>query len=367
MINNRSIVCAHVLVDFAWQTIGEQSQYNESVNRFNGLSMADDELVAGSTEATNRKLLLAEEWQGYRKSWRFFLLFINKRWLTLAKQHLFVFAPKCIRPAAYFTIGMLIVLSSTVLSYQQLKSDHLDLSKLLMSAGYLLFSMFFGVPLMFIGIAKWLLTITAFCRFWMLNDLCTIDKDVLKQRCDQDFNDVSKRKMYLAKFGLTSALLSAMPVLICFLFFVLKLATMSAVMSLKAIALPPGMSTALDVMIAVMFIGVLAFSLVAIPVAAVSELPPQRAAIWAALVAMRCFPQCALITIVVCFASVVISTPQALFELGSANMLMPPDNLGSVLLSQLWEGITSVVLVPASMVPFCELLRGPMYESNKTV
>jgi len=321
--------------------------------------MADDELVAGQAEAT-KKMLLAEEWQEYRKSWRFFLLFTNKRWLALAKQHLLAFAPKCIRPAAYLTLGLVIVLSSTILSYQQLKSNSLDLSKLLVSAGYLLFSMLFGVPLMFFGIAKWLLTITAFCRFWLLNDLSVVDKAVLGHRCDQAFNDVSKRMPYLLKFGLASALISAMPVFICGLFFVLKLATMSAVMGVMAITLPPGMPTALDVMIGIMFFAVLAFSLVAIPVAAVSEMPPQRAAFWSALFAVRCFPQSALIAVAVTLLSAVTDAPMAALQFA------PIDLLVTVFISQIWQGVISVFLIPATMVPICELLREPMYESSQT-
>lgn len=355
---NRSDEPKFWLVAFAWQTTDQQSPYNDCVDAA-GLFMSDDELVAGKSEAAN-SMILANEWQVYRKSWRFFLLFTNKRWLALAKQYLVVFAPKCIRPATYLTIGLTIVLFDAVLAYQQLKSTNLDLSKLCVFAGFILFSMFVGMPLMFFGLVKWLLTITVFCRFWMLNDLSVTDKDVLVQRRDQAFNDISKRTGYLTKFGLTSALLSALPIFICFLFFVLKLATMSAVMGVMAITLPPGMPTALDAMIAFMFCAVITFSLVAIPVAAVSELPPQRAAIWAALVTIRYFPQSALIAIFVTAIGSLISAPLALLEVGSVNVLI------AIFVSQLWEGISSVFIIPASMVPFCELLREPLFESNKS-
>ncbi len=277
---------------------------------------------------------------------------ISIAWWQKALRIAVAFAPNCMLPALSLSLANVVILVGMHIVYGAIRQPQIDVDDLVRAAFIGVAGAVAGLVLSCWALGFWLLRLTAFSRAWFS------DSEVDKKQFSESIAETRRRAGYLAKLWLVASIFLLVPVVPLCVAISLNVLGSPDYIGARAlsVALPgwvPAASTAALVMLTVV---ATSYSLVTLVVSSISALPPQHAAIEALKLSAQHWLSVLVITIVMLLINCLITTPQALLSATTlAEVKGTPLFVGIGL--QLWMALTSAVLWPLSIIPFCELLR----------
>lgn len=295
--------------------------------------------------------------------WFAFHTLRSKMWWKNAFLSAITFAPHCFVPAAFGTMFAVILVVGNNLSFSPLNNQPFDITAVFKAMAILLVTGIVAIALLFISFGGWLIALTAYTKsFASLSraQLVTSELDAreLRELQLKTIAEVKERRAHLGKYWCYASLLMLIPLLATGLAIVLKVCEpqFSAALSFK---MPPGADVALTVFAACSSLYLTAFSLIGIVVSSVSNKEPVEAVQSTVLLSFKAFVPAGLLAAVLLLVNVLVTAPQEI------PVLLHPDpaqlmsrSLALTLVEEIWQGVSSIILLPLSIAPFCELLRG---------
>jgi len=257
--------------------------------------------------------------------------------------------------------GELFMTVVSKLALNQMNATSLDFSKLALAGVYLLLGLVLGAPLLLYGFAKMIFRLTAFCRFWLMKDHLKADPtEDMKAISAEALKELSSRTKFLGGYWFFSSLLLFLPLLLSFVLLYIRV-SISGNADVFAFH-----STTELVVIALLMLSVayiITVSAMMFPVGAMQETTPGRAALATFAMSFKLFLPSIPICILVVLLNIVSCAPEYLLKqvLGSATI---NDNLLISLILLVWQAGIGLLLLPASMLPFCELWKTTRHASN---
>jgi hypothetical protein len=281
--------------------------------------------------------------------------------------YLLVFAPKCVIPAALTGTAMIIVLAGNFGFYAQLGHGTLTVNDLISSAAVCLFSTLIGLVLFVVGFGRWLFVLTTFCRYWLKLEEATVsvspDQTTLKQRLSEAVDEVKARSNFLTQFWFQLFAVMLLPVLVAYLSAAVKLVSSRNLVGGPLFTLPSAVETTLLPIIVLLGVFIVVVSFVSVPVAAWANGSPGQAVKLVLSLTKRKLPQFVLLSAVVVVINVLLGGPLTLVRWSAWAALVPNETLPMYIVQEVWQGLSSIVLLPLSLVPFCLLTKDLVHES----
>ncbi len=296
-------------------------------------------------------------------TWRAVGLLFSKTWLMNTLRLCKVFSVRCVLPAVLLTCGGLSLTIGEFFSFSQIDPANAKIASILAAMGILLVTMVLFLLFVVWGLMSWLVRLSTFSHVFFALDMTTrfpgaVDIQAL---IASSHEFVLSRKKYFAQFYLTLSLVLITPVLVAMVLFTVKALTItppnSGTMAIK-IVLPPVADVVLTAVLAITSAYLLGVSFFAVVVSAVSKETANVAAWDCIKLSFRMFLPMIAIVVVIALVNTVIATPQfCLHPIEYLSFVNTTKSLPSSICSELWEGITSVILFTFTLAPFCELLR----------
>jgi hypothetical protein len=263
---------------------------------------------------------------------------------------------------------MIVIVIGNVGFYAQIGSGStMNLNDLLTSAAVCFFANLIGLVLIVLGFGRWLFVLTIFCRFWFNlerdPDAGSFDQKHLKAQLNQSFAEVKARGKYLTQFWFKLFVIMLLPVLAVYISAVLKLTSSRALVGGALFSLPPSVETALLVIMVLGGVFTAVVSFVSLPVAAFAGANPKQSVKLVFSLTKRKFPQLFLLTLLVVSANILLGGPLTFVRFSGWAALMPHDTVPLCIAQEVWQGLSSVVLLPLSVVPFCQFMKNLIHES----
>jgi hypothetical protein len=294
-----------------------------------------------------------------------FKLFFNKIWLSNALYTAWLFAPKCIVPAVIGEVGSLFTTFGCLSAMGPLASgSSVDFTVLLQSFFIMLLT-FVGVLVCVVwSLSAWLMRLTTYCRaftsFTATELSVPLSKDRILTQLNEATVEVASRKMYLAKFYFFVSLLMAVPMVLCFACLFVRLAFFNGA-SGQTPLLPAPIGGAFVTIATILAMGLLTLSLVAVVVSALSQETAERASMQAASLTGKQFCELTLVSVLMLVLITVISSPDLLTSFSQSGFMkvhLTPQEMAVFVAKSVWQAAVSVLMLPLTMAPICELLRG---------
>ena len=304
-----------------------------------------------------------ENLAGKSQPWKALGLLANGYWLKNTIKLSYIFAPKCIFPAIILTTGGLAMTAGQFFGLSQMHLELVQMANLLSALAILLTTFVVVLVCLVYGFTLWLVRLSTFTHAFNEIDMAAKhlpSRENLKSIFESSHKFMLSRKTYLTKFYLFVSMVMIMPVIIWMTLFSLKLLSSmpSSDPMLAKFPLPWGASVGITIGLVIMGCYLIGLSMTSVVVSSISKAPASAAA-WDCikLSFTRFFPMVAIV-IVIAILNTVIATPQILLHpLDQFSMVNTQESLPASLASELWEGITSVMLFTLTLAPFCELFR----------
>ncbi|PWT99089.1 MAG: hypothetical protein C5B53_05850 [Candidatus Melainabacteria bacterium] len=279
--------------------------------------------------------------------------------------YILVFAPKCVLPAVLVSTAMIIMVVGNVGFYTRLGNGPMTVSELIGSAAFCLISGLIGLVLFVVGFGRWLFVLTTFCRYWLKleRQASPPDKNTLKEELSQTIDEVRARSSFLTQFWFQLFAVMLLPILIVYLSAAAKLVSSRNLVGGPLFSLPPFADTALLAVIVLLGIFIVVVSFVSVPVAAAASGSPGQSVKLVFSLTRSKLPQFLLLSAVVVFFNILLGGPVTFVRWSAWAALMPNETLQLCIAQELWQGISSIVLLPLSLVPFCQLMKDLVHES----
>ena len=295
--------------------------------------------------------------------WRALRLLANKTWLRNTFSLCRVFAPSCILPAVLLTVAGLALTSGEFYAFSQVHQEGTQIVSILAAMGILLVTLILVLVLLVLGFGLWLVRLSTFSHVFCVLDMSSELPALTEVRAiiASSHAFILARKKYLARFYFMVSMVMIIPIIVWLSLFTVKGLTMTPPNSgtmVTKISLPPFADLSLNVVLAIMGAYLVGFSFLAVFVSSCSKANANFAAWDCIKLSFRMFFPMIALVIVVVILNTLIATPQiCLHPIESICLMNTPTTLPSSLCSELWEGITSVMLFTLTLAPFCELLR----------
>ncbi len=225
-----------------------------------------------------------------------------------------------------------------------------------------LVTLFVAVPLLFWCLGAWLVRLTAysaafesFTRDEMVT--ATLDKARILVAQRQALDHAKTQKVFLAKFWSTLTIFLIVPCIVFFVSMMVLACTSSAVLGTSAFKLP-------------MWVAVLTFSLcllsglvttvvsfVGICVSANRDTDPIKEAKNTMSLSIKNFIPLTVITALSVLGSMLLSSPQELFQGGQSSLGSLNFTWVSVA-QEVWRAVSSTFVWTITLAPMCEFMRG---------
>lgn len=283
------------------------------------------------------------------------------------------FAPKCILGAVLLTIANIAMVAANIIFYSKLgnvagsqdvtESTLVELMAL--GVGSLLLCLV-GLGLSIWGLSLWLFRLTQFARTYKL---CGASADDAAFQASAD--NIRAKKGFLWQFWLTMTLYSLGPLLALFVCVALTVVSRPdfAINGVRLVPLPSWLDPQLGATMSIIGAGVVIFLLtaymfIAIVFSALSEQAPSRRALDALKECARHAIPVTLVTAVVTVVNLVITTPISLLA-PFVPMTSIEQNLWLMVAVQIWLGVTSTFVWPASVATFCMITSPPEVQDEQ--
>lgn len=294
-------------------------------------------------------------------SWRALGLLLDRAWLKNTFILSRAFAPRCILPAVLLTVAGITTIVGRSLAFSQIQPEGTQIISIFAAIGIMLATLGIVLSTLISAFVLWLVRLSTFSHAF-----CALDVSArsapgtiqMQEAFDTAHTYVVSRKKYFAQFYLMVTLVLLGPSLIWFGLFVTKILTMAPPNSgsmVPKLVLPPVADISINLLLTVLGAYFFGFSLMALVMSTMSRDEPNQAA-WSTIkLSFKLFLPMIALAVVVALLNTVIATPQVLLHpklMETTSGSLPLD-----VLSQVWEGLTSLMLFTLTVAPFCELLR----------
>jgi len=308
---------------------------------------------------------------GRKNPWTTLTLLADKQWLQSAFASIKAFIPILLPAQAMILGGEMLMTILSKLALGQMNPNSLTLPGMIGAFAFLLTGLVVGAPLLLVGFGRMIFRLTAFCRFWLTlkqqeqmqqqqmqpQELQPqeLQPQELQLHGAEAIGNLSGRKRFLASYWFYGSLLLMVPISILLVALYIKLST-SGKPDIFIIHTSSDLSAMALLLICIIYI--LTVSALMFPVGAMEEKSPGKAALSTFAMSFKlllpAIPVLALLAIV----NTIIGSPDLVFrQLTNGSVLMPSENLLLNLLLLVWQAATGLIILPASMLPFCELWK----------
>jgi hypothetical protein len=294
-----------------------------------------------------------------------FKLFLNKIWLGNAIKVAWLLAPKCIIPALIGEIGCLFTsFGSQAAMAPLMTGENVDITILVQAFFITLLTLVGALVCVVWSFGVWLLRLTTYCHafssFTNLEISTPLSKETILARLNEAAKEVASRKVYLAKFYFYVSLFMAIPLLACFVIIFVRL-TLSNPAFFHPDVMLHSIGAALTTVAVILAMALLTLSLVAVVVSAVSQQPADKAAVQSTTLTAKMFCELTLVSVFMFLLVTLISSPDILTSFDKAmlvNLSPKPNETPIFIAKSIWQAAASIMLLPLTLAPLCELLRG---------
>jgi len=256
-------------------------------------------------------------------------------------------------PALGLALANIVMLFGAFWMSQSLNHENVTLEMLTQAAIIAGVSALIGLVLSLWVLALWLMRLTAFCRLL----LETPDGNAVEFR--KCLDEISARRWWLSKLWLIGSVYLLLPVgALCALITIKTL--IDSPYGFLGLEQVPWIHSVIILGIAVLCVGVTSYTLALMVVAASSKLSAGKAAQQSIELFWSNRPNLVVLSILVLLVNLIISAPQTVFGLNAGSINITQDTLILQIVQQIWLGISSAVLWPWSLIPYCKLLRAPV-------
>ncbi|HEY9786081.1 MAG TPA: hypothetical protein V6D17_11805, partial [Candidatus Obscuribacterales bacterium] len=269
------------------------------------------------------------------------------------------FAPHCVMPAVFWMICSLTVIVATDVSMESLHRQSIELQDLIISGAVLLFGLVLSLSFFVMGFGSWIVRLTAYCKFLLDNAEASgaTDAELLDKQSGA-LTAAKERRGYVWGALFWASLFMLIPFFVLVAVICVKVASIRQVMGPLTINLDIGVNLVLFAIGLPLFIALLVYSFVVLAAAAVSNQSPSNCAKQSLSLSFSLFLPLSAVIIIFAIINVVIGTPADLPQLLRPELILEKRNVYLTALSQVWQGVVSIVLFPLSLTPVCEILRG---------
>lgn len=276
-----------------------------------------------------------------RSWWKESIAFATSRWKVF------------LLPSVAFTMSNMLAVGADFLIANAFKGEELDLSRLAVCGVGALGICIVALCFAFWALGRWFVNLLAFCREWF----------ALQAGKTTPFEEILKKlkadKSYLSSLMLWNSVYLLVPVLPLSVLIGLNVVASPKFMFLgqRMMEFSPPVSICINVTIAVLSIFTVASTFIPVALAACSDaesgLEVTKKSIgilWKHLGASL------MVSLVVTCANVLLTAPLTLLSC-TPWAEQVASNVPLNLVAQVWLGITSVVLWPLSLLPFCQIVK----------
>lgn len=284
------------------------------------------------------------------------------------------FVRYCWRPALLLTLGTLSVHFGGAAAQATLQHDGNSITLGAICMGFLacLAALIASLVLMIWGFAGWLIRLTAFSRALLSfprEELtgCQLQFSAVVEMQANALRETELRKQFLGQFWLLIGLYMMPPLIVVCVLLTIKLAAIASLERILPAApllvLPSWADVTIVVFLIVLVVYITELSFIALALSSKTSLSPQKAAMRSASLSFRFIIPGAIMSCALIVLNAIIATPQVLFvDWHQTSKLVTNfssvTNLPLQTVSDIWQGLTSVVLWTFMVAPACELIRG---------
>lgn len=281
------------------------------------------------------------------------------------------FVRSCEVPAILLTAAIVLLLIGNLCFYSELGSMSAKLNDLVVIAIFSLVLTIIGLLCFIVGFGKWLFVLTVFCRMWLSFSLEDIKSGAaaseFEVRRSLALKEVNAKKEFLIGYWIALSLKILLPIILLYLLIALKIVASPSLAGGSIISLPPAIDSLVLPVAAVLGLYISIVSSFSLPMAASSSVAPRLAIKQLVSLARKLFPQALVVILIVMLVNTFVSSPFYLSKwISSGVAFMPKESIVIPILQECWQGLTSVILWPLSLVPFCELLRSEISDAGQS-
>lgn len=295
---------------------------------------------------------------------------LDKNWWRAAWKKAWLFAPRCTACAMALTVGNLIIVFGS--QQMQIRMHLLQSAEGITSIEPIVQILLIGLTVMALSLlltlwslSVWMVQLTIFAN--AVQNAGTI---ITREIFSESASVIRKRKKFFAKVWLVASLYLLIPIFPIALMIALKAVTGpeftvggQALVPVPSVLNQDNLQVAITIFGAALSVLALAYSMTTLVFSSVSTAGPGSTAN-AAL--SECFKHSGMVLVVavaVTVLNMIVTAPSLALTMMNLPSL-PGSNVWLACLGQIWIGISSVVLWPLSVAPFCELVRSSSEEPS---
>jgi hypothetical protein len=290
---------------------------------------------------------------------------IDRQWWRQALASAVNYAPNCLVCGLGLALLNIAIIVGNAAMEQHLRAltqgsiNEVNLVQLLVVLVGALFALLALLGLSFWFLWIWYLRLTAFAHAWLVSDQAPT-----REQCQASISAIDKRKKFLTLVSLFASIYLLAPVIPLVVLIAIKLVSGPefVVGDVRLVTLPDWMnsqayyiaSAAVSIFLSLVAGGYTACFTV---FSAVSGMSPFQTATTALKECLRQPARVLAITALVLFANIAISAPYMLLSSSENVTSMIKGNVWLGVISQIWFGLTSLVLWPLAIAPFCQIVK----------
>lgn len=228
-----------------------------------------------------------------------------------------------------------------------------DLPRLLTTTLAMLAGLVVALVLAFWGLYAWFAKLLVFCRVWF--ERAAPQSAPFKER----LGELKSQKKYLGSLSFWLSIYLLIPALILSVLIAFSIlnSPQFSIAGNKMFSLPGWSVYLINAGITVVSILTMAYTLLGLAIAARStDLSGQRAAVLTGSLFIKWFAPLMVLSIVVALVNVIVTSPGLMLLLTPAGEALATNMWVNIAL-QGWLGITSLVVWPLSLLPYCSLVE----------
>lgn len=262
-------------------------------------------------------------------------------------------------PSAVLTGSNLLAVGADAWLASGMKGDDVELVKLAICAICALAASIAALVLAFWALYVWFVKLVAFCGEWFSRE--SADSRGMAEIAD----GFGKQKSFVSALMLWSSFYLLVPAIPLSVLIAVNMlcSPRFKVLGQRVLDFPPQTILLVNFMIALLSGVIVAYTLVFIALAGVADDTSAKSVSHRTLqILLRNLPAASVVLLTVAVVNVLLTAPQLILLCTPLSEQLS-NNLAASLVAQVWLGISSVVIWPLSLLPFCQLVRARLSSS----
>ena len=299
--------------------------------------------------------------QSRQSAWKVFVCLSNPGWLQSAWKSIIIFLRILLPAQAMILGGEVFMTIVSRLALGQMNAPTISIPGLLLAFVFLMLGLVLGAPLLLYGLAKIIFRLTGFCRFWLMEDHVKVDPN-------EDFNamsveamkQVTARTKFLGTYWFYSSLLLFVPLILAAVLLCIKFLISG---NFDMLVFHSSTELIVIALLALSVAYIITVSALMFPVGAMQEGSPGKAALHTFAISFKLFLPSIPICVLVVLLNLASSAPDYFLK----PKVLSTGIDGYLLIDLMiwvWQAAIGLILLPASILPFCELWRSARHAPN---